>query len=256
MRQHPQAPAIDDAMRRAALILGRHPTAGAAEEVAGFTCIDAGLGVSSANVALPGAALEAPLTALREVAAWFSFRGLNFRVDVPGDTGSQLLAACMTLGLEFWERQPLMLLAPIPAFPAIARLDVQAVRSDEDIAAFCALDDSDEADRPLVAAIVAAASRHDDVRLLVAAHRGEPVARIVLLLHGRLATLHSLYVQPGRRRAGIGTDLTAAALSLAGAAGAQAAALASTVAAASIYARLGFQPIRDTVVMGTRVPLF
>lgn len=256
MRQHPRAPAITRAMRRAALLLGMHPTTGATEEVAGFTCIDAGLGVSPANVALPEPTVRSSLRSLREVADWFAQRALNFRVDIPGDSGSELLAASMTLGLEFWERQPLMLLDPIPQLPPITRLEVRIVESNDDIATFCALDDSDEADRPLIAAIVAAASRDSDIRLLVASHREEPVARIAILLHGQLATLHSLYVHPARRRQGLGADLTAAALAIAAERGATAAALASTLSAAGIYRRLGFETIRDTIVMGTRVPLF
>ncbi|WBL36120.1 hypothetical protein O0235_00395 [Tepidiforma flava] len=154
---HPLAGPIADAMRDAALTLGCHPTLGEVAEVSGFTCIDAGLGVSPANVAIPRDLQGPALPALRAAAEWFTARGLNFRVDIPGDAPSDLMAAAMTLGLRFWERQPVMLLDAIWPQPLPGELDIRTVESDEDVEAFAAVDAAEHAGEPLPAGIIAAA---------------------------------------------------------------------------------------------------
>ncbi|GIW17650.1 MAG: hypothetical protein KatS3mg064_0807 [Tepidiforma sp.] len=252
---HPLAGAIADAMRDAALTLGCHPTLGEVAEVSGFTCIDAGLGVSSANVAIPRDIHGPALPALRAAAQWFTARGLNFRVDIPGDAPSDLMAAAMTIGLRFWERQPVMLLDAVWPQPLPGDLEIRPVESDEDVEAFAAVDAFEHAGEPLPAGIIAAARDNPQVWLLIGILEGECVARIAAMLHGSLATLHSLYVHPAVRRRGVGTEMTLAALAAAGAEGADAAALASTVAAAPLYERLGFRAIRDIIVMGCDAPL-
>lgn len=252
---HPLAGPIADAMRDAALTLGCHPTLGEVAEVSGFTCIDAGLGVSPANVAIPGGLSGPALPALRAAAEWFTARGLNFRVDIPGDAPSDLMAAAMTLGLRFWERQPVMLLDAIWPRPLPGELDIRTVESDEDVEAFAAVDAAEHAGEPLPAGIIAAARDNPQVWLLIGSSGAECVARIAVMLHGSLATLHSLYVHPSVRRRGFGSEMTLAALAAAGAEGADAAALASTLAAAPLYERLGFRAIRDIIVMGCDAPL-
>lgn len=254
-RAHPLAPRIAAAMREATLALGRHPTLSEVAEVAGFTCIDAGLGVSSANVALPTAVAGLAMPALREVAAWFAARGLNFRVDLPADAPSDLMAAAMTLGLRFRERQPVMLLERVWPAPLPGELNVRPVADDCDVQDFCAIDTLEFEDDPLLASIIAAARDAPAVRLLTGFLEGRPVARIAAMLHGDLATLHSLYVHPAFRRRGLGTEMTLRALALVRSEGAAAAALASTLAAVPLYERLGFQTIGATIVMGCDSPL-
>ncbi len=252
---HPLAGTVADAMRAAALALGCHPTLGEVVELSGFTCIDAGLGVSPANVAIPRELSGPALPALRAVAGWFTNRGINFRVDIPGDAPSDLMAAAMTIGLRFWERQPVMLLETISPQPLPGELDIRTVDTDEDVEAFAAVDAFEHAGEPLPAGIVAAARDNPRVRLFVGFLAGACVARVAAMLHDGLATLHSLYVHPSVRRRGLGTEITLAALAIAAAEGANGAALASTLTAAPLYERLGFCTIRDIIVMGCDSPL-
>ncbi|GIW13015.1 MAG: hypothetical protein KatS3mg062_0454 [Tepidiforma sp.] len=252
---HPLVPAIAAAMRDAAVRLGCHPGLGEVAEVAGFTCIDAGLGVSSANVALPSPSAGKALPALRVVAEWFSNRGLNFRVDIPADAPSELMAAAMALGLQFRERQPLMLLEQNWPARRPASLVIRPASSANDAAAFAAIDALEYGDEPLIGTIVAAAAEDPRVLLFTGILEGQPAARIAAMLHGELVTLHSLYVHPGLRRRGIGTEMTLAALAAAGEHGARSAALLSTLTAVPLYERLGFRRIGDVIVMGCDAPL-
>jgi GNAT superfamily N-acetyltransferase len=242
-------------MREATLRLACHPSLGEVAEVAGFTCIDAGLGVSGANVALPGPGAATGIAALREVAAWFAARGINFRVDIPSDAPSELMAAAMTLGLRFRERQPVMLLERAWPESRPGELDVHPAATPADVAAFCAIDAPEYGDEPLLSDIVEAASADPRVLLLVGSLEGQPVARIAAMFHHALATLHSLYVHPAMRGHGLGTELTIAALAAARSRGAGPIALMSTVAAAPLYERLGFITIGNVVVMGADAPL-
>jgi ribosomal protein S18 acetylase RimI-like enzyme len=255
MTRHPLLERVTAAMTAATVTLGRDPAHGEVAEVAGFTCVDTGLGVSRANVALPGPSIPRPLPALREVAAWFGGRGLNFRVDLPSHSPSDLMAAAMTLGLEFWERQPLMLLDGAWPESHPGDLGVRQVATDADVEAFCSIDALEYEDQPLYPSIVAAVRSEPPVRLFTGFIDGAPVARIAAMLHGELVTLHSLYVHPAYRGRGLGTEMTLAALAAARAERATTAALASTVAAASLYERLGFCVLWDIIVMGTDVPL-
>ncbi|WP_322819800.1 GNAT family N-acetyltransferase [Tepidiforma sp.] len=254
-KSHPLAPAIAAAMRDATVRLGSHPTLGEVTELAGFTCIDAGLGVSAANVALPGPGAASGIAALRELATWFSARGINFRIDIPSHAPSALMAAAMTLGLHFKERQLVMLLErPLPV-SSPRKLDVRIAATLADVSDFCAIDAHEFGGEPLVASIVEAASEDPRVLLFVGTLQGRPVARIAAMLHGELATLHSLYVHPSVRGQGLGTEMTTAAIEAVLAPPNRPVALLSTLVAQPLYRRLGFVPIGEVVVLGVDLPL-
>lgn len=247
---------ISAAMAAATRLLGLHPLSGAAEPVGPFLCIDAGLGVSRANVALPVAPVSRPGPELRAVANWFALRGLNFRLDLSADAPSPLFAAATVLGLQFWGRQPLMLLESIGPAPDPATLAIERVADDAGIADFCSLDAPGPGEADAAPDIVAASVNNPALRVLLGRLEGRPAARIVAMLHGDLSTLHSLYVHPDLRRHGLGTEITLAALAMARQEGASRAALASTAEARGLYERLGFRTIAETVSLGTDVPLF
>lgn len=256
MRQpHPLAPAIAAAMREATVRLGCHPTLGEVTELAGFTCIDAGLGVSAANVALPGPRAASGIAALRQLATWFSARGINFRIDIPSHAPSALMAAAMMLGLHFKERQLVMLLERPSPVSSPRKLDIRIAAAPADVTDFCAIDAHEFGGEPLVASIVEAASEDPRVLLFVGAFRGQPVARIAAMIHGDLATLHSLYVHPTVRGQGLGTEITIAALEAARTPTNRPVALLSTLAAEPLYRRLGFVPVGEVVVLGVDHPL-
>ncbi|WP_322796427.1 GNAT family N-acetyltransferase [Tepidiforma sp.] len=255
MVEPPAAP-VASAMAAALRTLGMHPLAGAAEEVGPFLCIDAGLGVSRANVALPLGAPRRPAAELGAVADWFALRGLNFRLDLPADAPSPLFAAATVLGLQFWGRQPLMLLESISPSRAPGTLAIERVADDAGIADFCSLDAPGPGEADAAPDIVAASVNNPALRILLGRLEGRPAARIVAMLHGDLATLHSLYVHPDLRRHGFGTEMTLAALALARQGGARSAALASTAEARALYERLGFRTVGETVSLGTEVPIF
>jgi len=224
---------------------------GCAERVGPWLCIDAGLGVSRFNIAVVVDAVSNPRTALREALDWYAWRGINPRLDLRGSADGALLAAAMVEKFEFWFREAVMVLHPLPALaPSRPGIEVREVVSEEDIELYCGVDREEFSDQEFQRAMAARARAMDGVSLHLGMAGGKPVARSMALVRGDLVAIHNVYVPPSERRKGYGEALTAAAIEAGRRAGATSACLEATVLGYPVYERMGFRKVDDYVVVG------
>ncbi len=228
---------------------------GEAERVGPLLCINAGVGVSKFNIAVVVDPVTNPRQALRDAMDWYAIRGLNLRLDLRGTVDGPLLAASMLEGFQFWWREPLMALHPLPAgFAMVPGLEVRAVTTPEDRSLYCAADQEEFSDQALQLAMVTAAASMDGVTMYLGLVDGVPIARSMAVVHEGVVGIHNVYVAPSRRRQGLGTALTAAAIESGRAAGATAACLEATALGYSVYQKMGFRRVDDYVIVGRDEP--
>jgi GNAT superfamily N-acetyltransferase len=230
---------------------------GAAERVGPWLCIDAGLGVSKFNIGVVVDRVSNPKAALRELMEWFAYRGINPRLDLRGSTDSALLAAATVEGFEFWWREPVMVLHPIPRFYPPASLNIRQVQSAEDIDLYCSVDREEYSDQDYQRLMVERSCTMDGVTLhLGLDDGGRPVARSMAVTRGDLVGVHNVYVPPSERRKGYGAALTAVAVEAGRNAGAQSACLEATALGFPVYERMGFRRVDDYVTVGLESAVF
>jgi GNAT superfamily N-acetyltransferase len=188
---------------------------------------------------------------LRQALEWYAYRGINPRLDLRGSADAALLAASMVEGFEFWFREAVMVLHPIPEL-AVSRpgIEVREVISEEDVALYCGVDREEFHDQDFQRAMVEKALSMEGVSLHLGMAEGRPVARSMALVRDELVGVHNVYVPPSERRKGYGEALTAAAVEAGRRAGATAACLEATVLGYPVYERMGFKKVDDYVVMG------
>ena len=224
---------------------------GCAERVGPWLCVDAGLGVSRFNIAVVVGPVSNPRAALREALDWYAYRGINPRLDLRGSVDGALLAASMVEGFEFWFREAVMVLHPIPQLPrSPAGLEVREVRGEDDISLYCGVDREEFSDQEFQRALVHAALKMEGVSLHLGLSEGRPVARSMGVSRGELVGIHNVYVPPSQRRQGYGAALTVAAIEAGRTAGATAACLEATVLGYPVYEAMGFRKVDDYVVVG------
>ena len=228
---------------------------GEAERVGPLLCINAGIGVSKFNVAVVVDPVIDPRRALREAMEWYAFRGLNLRLDLRGKADGALLAASLLEGFQYWWREPLMSLHPLPGtFGAIPGLEIRDVRTPEDQALYCQTDAEEYSDQTFQLAMVTMAAGMPGVTMHIGLIDGAPVARSMAVVHGGLVGVHNVYVPPSSRGRGYGAALTAAAIEAGRAMGATAACLQATSLGFPVYKRMGFERVDDHVVVGLDEP--
>ena len=224
---------------------------GDSQQVGPFLCINAGIGVSRFNVAVPVEEVQDPRSAIRDVIAWFGERGLNVRFDLRGKQDSALMAAATAEKFQFWWREPVMLLDPLPPPAEIPpQLDLLDVLAPEDRDLYCQVDAEEYSDQAFQLAMVTAAAQMRDVTMHLGLVAREPVARAMAIRTDDLVGVHNVYVAPSQRKRGYGAAITAVAIEAGRQTGATAASLQSTEAASSMYRKMGFEHIDDYIVMG------
>jgi GNAT superfamily N-acetyltransferase len=228
---------------------------GEAEQVGPLLCINAGIGVSKFNVAVAVDRVGDPRRALRDAMDWYAIRGLNPRLDLRGKADSPLLAASMLEGFQFWWREPVMVLHPLPeAFANVPGLEVIQVRTPESRDLYCRADLEEYGDQEFQLAMVSMAAEMPGVSMHLGLREGQPVARSMGVVHAGLVGIHNVYVPPSSRGRGYGAALTAAAIDSGRAMGATAACLQATELGFPVYQRMGFRRVDDYVVVGRDEP--
>ncbi len=228
---------------------------GEAERVGPLLCINAGIGVSKFNIAVVVDPVANPRRALRDAMDWFAIRGLNLRLDLRGAADGPLLATSMLEGFQFWWREPLMTLHPLPAgFAAPPGLEIRTVETPEDRSLYCDADREEYSDQAFQLAMVSAAAAMEGVSMHLGLIGGVPVARSMAVIHDGVVGVHNVYVAPSRRRQGLGAALTAAAIESGRAGGASAACLEATGLGLPVYQAMGFRHVDDYVVVGCEQP--
>jgi GNAT superfamily N-acetyltransferase len=224
---------------------------GCAERVGPWLCIDAGLGVSRFNIAVVVGPVSNPRKALREAMEWFEMRAINPRLDLRGSVDGAVLAASVVEGFQFWFREAVMLLHPIPELPPPPDgLEVREVTAPADIDLYCGVDREEFSDQEFQHAMVERALAMDGVSLHLGLAGGKPVARSMAVTRGDLTGIHNVYVPPSERRKGYGAALTVAAIEAGRRAGATASCLEATVLGYPVYEAMGFRKVDDYVVVG------
>ncbi len=212
-----------------------------------------------ANSALPVGDPGLPLdAAVDNVERWYAARGLPARVQLPARDAAPGLAA--VLDNRGWTRSgPVHVMtaslgpvlrggaAATPAMPAANRTATGATPElridDAPDAAWAAAYRQDEPDRcpePVVRALL---TNHPDVLFASVREAGRCVAVARAAVDGRWAGLFCVEVAPDRRRSGLATAVSVAALRAAVTRGARHCYLQVTVAnvpAVTLYERLGF----------------
>lgn len=228
---------------------------GEAEEVGPLLCINAGIGVSKFNVAVVVDRIGDPRGALRDAMDWYRARGLNPRLDLRGKADGPLLAASMLEGFQFWWREPVMVLHPLPpSFSRARELEIREARTPEDFDLYCRADLEEYGDQDFQLAMVSMAAVMSGVSMHLGLRDGRPVARSMGVVHAGLVGVHNVYVPPSSRGRGYGAALTAAAIDAGRAAGATAACLQATELGFPVYERMGFRRVDDYVVVGREEP--
>lgn len=228
---------------------------GEAEEVGPLLCINAGIGVSKFNVAVVVDRIGDPRGALRDAMDWYRARGLNPRLDLRGKADGPLLAASMLEGFQFWWREPVMVLHPLPpSFSRARELEIREARTPEDFDLYCRADLEEYGDQDFQLAMVSMAAAMSGVSMHLGLREGQPVARSMGVVHAGLVGVHNVYVPPSSRGRGYGAALTAAAIDAGRAAGATAACLQATQLGFPVYERMGFRRVDDYVVVGREEP--
>jgi len=228
---------------------------GESEQVGPLLCINAGIGVSRFNVAVPvGTVLDAR-GAVRDAIAWFGERGLNVRFDLRGKQDSALIGAVTVERFQFWWREPVMLLETLPPPAEIPpELELMDVLTPVDRDLYCQVDAEEFSDQAFQLAMLNVAAQMPGVSIHLGTVGGEPVGRSMAIRTGDLVGIHNVYVTPSQRTRGYGAAMTAAAIESGRRTGATAACLQSTEAAFSMYRKMGFEHIDDYVVMGIDEP--
>ena len=228
---------------------------GEAEQVGPLLCINAGIGVSKFNVAVVVDRIGDPRGALRDAMDWYRARGLNPRLDLRGKADGPLLAASMLEGFQFWWREPVMVLHPLPvSFSHARELEIREARTPEDFDLYCRADLEEYGDQDFQLAMVSMAAVMSGVSMHLGLQDGQPVARSMGVVHAGLVGVHNVYVPPSSRGRGYGAALTAAAIDAGRAAGATAACLQATELGFPVYERMGFRRVDDYVVVGREEP--
>lgn len=228
---------------------------GEAEQVGPLLCINAGIGVSKFNVAVVVGRVTNPRGALRDAMDWYATRGLNPRLDLRGTADGPLLAAAMLEGFQFWWREPVMTLHPLPApIRGAQELEIREVRTPEDLDLYCRADIEEYGDQEFQLAMVSMAAEMPGVSMHLGLREGEPVARSMGVVHAGLVGVHNVYVPPSSRGRGYGAALTAAAIDSGRAMGATAACLQATALGFPVYQKMGFRRVDDYVVVGRDEP--
>jgi GNAT superfamily N-acetyltransferase len=230
---------------------------GGSERIGPWLCIDAGLGVSKFNIAVVVDSVSNPKAALRDLMEWYAYRGINPRLDLRGSADSGLLAAAMVENFQFWWREPVMVLHPIPAFETPQGLEVRTVHSDADIDLYCAVDREEYSDQEFQRLMVERSNAMEGVTLHLGLDPdGRPVARSMAVTRGPLVGVHNVYVPPSERRKGYGAALTAVAIGAGRDAGAESACLEATALGFPVYQRMGFRRVDDYVCVGLDSAVF
>jgi GNAT superfamily N-acetyltransferase len=235
--------------------IGRLGPDGESEQVGPMLCINAGIGVSRFNIAVAVSDVTDARRAVRDATEWFGTRGLNFRLDLRGKTDTPLIAAATVEKFQFWWREPMMLLEPLPLPLEIPpELELADVLRPEDRDLYCQVDAEEYSDQAVQLGMISVAAQLPGVSLHLGMATGEPLARSMAIRTGDLVGVHNVYVAPSHRRKGYGAAITAAAMEAGRKDGATAACLQSTEAAFSLYQKMGFQHVDDYIVMGIDEP--
>lgn len=228
---------------------------GESDQVGPFHCINAGVGVSRFNVAVPVEPVKDVRSAVRDVISWFGARGLNVRFDLRGKQDSALIAAATVEKFQFWWREPVMLLDPMPpAMEIPPEIELVEVLGPEERDLYCQVDAEEYSDQAFQLSMLAVAAQLPGVTMHLGVVGGQPVARSMAIRTGDLVGVHNVYVAPSHRQRGYGAAITAVAMEAGRKTGATAACLQSTEAAFSMYRKMGFEHIDDYVVMGIDEP--
>lgn len=228
---------------------------GEAERVGPLLCINAGIGVSKFNIAVVVDRVTDPRRALRDAMDWYAIRGLNPRLDLRGKADGPLLAASMLENFQFWWREPVMVLHPLPAsFSGSQELEIREARTPGDLDLYCRADLEEYGDQEFQLAMVSMAAGMSGVSMHLGLRDGQPVARSMGVVHAGLVGVHNVYVPPSSRRRGYGAALTAAAIDSGRAMGATAACLQATELGFPVYQKMGFRRVDDYVVVGRDEP--
>lgn len=227
----------------------------ATERVGPLLCCDAGLGVSTYNIAMVAEAVLRPREVLRQAMEWFALRGTNLRLDLRAGEDGRLLAASVVEGFTFWWRSPAMVLFPLPgAFAEPAGLDMRPVTDATGAGLYAEVDFEDEGDRAYQQALVANAAQLEGVSIIVGTAGGQPVARSMAVSQGGLTGVFNVFVAPAWRGKGFGKAMTAAAIEAGRASGAIAACLQATAEGVPVYRAMGFTPYDEYVTVGVDSP--
>jgi GNAT superfamily N-acetyltransferase len=228
---------------------------GESERVGPLLCLNAGIGVSKFNIAVVVDHVADARRSLRDAMEWFAIRGLNLRLDLRGKADAPLIAASMLEGFQFWWREPLMALHPLPeAFGTVPGLEIHEVRTPATRDLYCRADEEEYSDQAFQLAMVTMAARMPGVTMHLGLLDGVPVARSMAVTYEGVVGIHNVYVAPSRRRRGLGVALTSAAIDAGRAVGATAACLEATELGFPLYRNMGFQRVDDYVVMGRDEP--
>ncbi|MEO8541317.1 MAG: GNAT family N-acetyltransferase [bacterium] len=230
---------------------------GCAERVGPWLCVDAGLGVSKFNIGVVVEPVTRPRPALREAMDWFAARGINARLDLRGSVDGGVLAASIVEGFAFWQREPAMVLYPLPERFGMAPPQLQVVEVSDSVTLeqYCSVDREEFGDQEFQMLMAEKAKELPGLSMHLGLLDGRPVARAMAITSGQLVGVYNVYVPPSQRGDGFGKALTVAAIEAGRARGASAASLESTVLGFPLYESLGFRRIDDYVVVGTDEPI-
>lgn len=222
------------------------------ERVGPWLCIDAGLGISSFNIAvLVGAIQGSGVSALKTAQRWFDDRAVNSRFDLRGWADAELIAAAARAGYHHWWTEPALVLDSIPEqFDFPAGFETRLLRTRSDAAAYSRLDSEEHDDHSLQASMAETAMSMAGCRLFIGTYDGVPVARSMANTTGAMVGVHNVYVPPSQRGRGFGAAVTAAAIIAGREAGATAACLEASALGLPVYSKMGFRKLGEYVVVG------
>ena len=196
---------------------------------------------------VPGAAVVARAT------EFFAGEPAGFIVLVRRPDDADIERAALTEGFRTgWTEQPMALTAPPAAGPVPADVDVRFVADERAVADYgrvvaLANDDPGERERaPLLFHDETIVAPH--IAAFVAYTDAEPVACAMTLVSHRIAGVFYVATVEHARRRGLGDALTRLAARTGFEMGADAAWLGASEMGATLYRRIGFEPLGSTLV--------
>lgn len=162
-----------------------------------------------------------------------------YAVAIEQESASAMQQELAARGWQLEEKEPALVLAPIPAAPAGAPgLRIQQVDSQAELAAFFSVSQTARRWIPSLRA-----AQDPDVALFVGYLPEGPVATSRLTRYGDVAEILGVTTLPAHRRQGFGTAMTWAAMTEAARRGCTALTLTSSELGYGIYLGIGFVPV-------------
>jgi GNAT superfamily N-acetyltransferase len=217
------------------------------EDASGLTCVATGSTSPSFNPALSGRNLVDPRSALDGASERYRAAGLRWLLKLQPDLDREMIAYAQGRGIEF-DEEPVYRLSlstwADSARPSPSLSIVTASTDTIDDAGSCVAEAFEADPRDVRRELGQNLLTVPSFTVFIGYLSGEPVATSMLATTPgvRLAGIYSVATRPPFRGRGLGTALTAAALSAGRAQGYDIAVLEPSPMGAAVYRRMGFEP--------------